>query len=222
MNNVEVYIIVEGSTEQTFIRKLLEPTLGRKGIYLYSALIGKPGHKGGVVKFERAKRDIGNFLKQRPDTYISTMFDCYGIETNWPGREDIKSNDTATIKAGKIENKTLFEIKKSFPDQNIEKRFIPYIEMHEFESLLFSDASILANILGVAPAVIDGILNECGEPEEINDNHQTAPSKRLQKLCANYRKVTMGNTIAGTIGIQTIREKCPHFNEWLKKLESLV
>ena len=218
MNNVEIYVIVEGQTEQTFIRELLGPVLSYCGIYL-----GKPGYKGGAVRFERAKRDISNFLKQRSDIYISTMFDYYGIETNWLGRADIQSNDTATKKAEKMENKTLLEIKKLFPDQNIEKRFIPYIEMHEFEALLFSDLSTLANILGVNSLKIDSILSEYGEPEEINDNHQTAPSKRLQRLCdKEYRKVAMGNVIAKAIGIPTMREKCPHFNEWLKKLALLV
>jgi len=222
MNNVEIYVIVEGQTEQTFIRDLLGPTLSCKGIYLFPALIGNPGHKGGNIRFERAKKDIGNFLKQRPDTYVSTMFDYYGIETTWPGRAEIQSDDTAIKKAEKMEDETLLEIKNLFPDQNIEKRFIPYIEMHEFEALLFSDASILANILGVNITEINNILSECGEPEEINDNHKTAPSKRLQTLSYNYRKVAMGKTIAEAIGIQTIREKCPHFNKWLKKLELLT
>lgn len=223
MNNIEVNIIVEGSTEQTFIRELLGPTLSSKGIYLYPSLIGKPGHKGGNIRFERAKRDISNFLKQRPGTYISTMFDYFRIETSWPGRPDIQSNDAAAKKAEKMEYKTLLEIRKLFPDQNIEKRFIPYIEMHEFEALLFSDVSTLANILGVNSKEINSILNECGEPEEINDNHQTAPSKRLQNLYdKKYRKVAMGKTIAEAIGIQTMRKKCPHFNKWLEKLELLV
>ncbi len=223
MSNVEVYVIVEGSTEQTFIREALGPNLSCKGIFLHPVLIGKPGHKGGNVTFERAKNDIGKLLKQRSDIYVSTMFDYFRIETNWPGRSDIQSNDTATKKAEKMEDKTLLEIKKLFPDKNIEKRFIPYIEMHEFEAMLFSDASKLANILGVSLTEIDSILSECGEPEEINDNQETAPSKRLQNLCyKKYRKVAMGKTIAEAIGVQTIREKCPHFNEWVKKLELLV
>lgn len=194
MNNIEVYIIVEGSTEQTFIRDLLGPALSYKGIYLHPVLIGKPGHKGGNIRFERTKQDICNFLKQRPDTYISTMFDYFKIDTSWPGRVDIESNDSAVEKAKRLENATLLEIKHFFPNYDIEKRFIPYIEMHEFEALLFSDASKLANILCINSKTIENILSECGEPEEINDNSETAPSKRLQNLYGkNYRKVAMGN-----------------------------
>ncbi|MBN2315599.1 MAG: hypothetical protein JXM79_16845 [Sedimentisphaerales bacterium] len=52
MSNISVYIIVEGQTEQTFVRDLLAPEMGGQGIFLYPVLIGKPGHKGGNVQFE--------------------------------------------------------------------------------------------------------------------------------------------------------------------------
>jgi len=223
MSDVEVYIIVEGRTEQTFIREVLAPVFGYKGLFLYPVLIGNPGHKGGDIRFSRAENDISNFLKQRSDIYVSSMFDYFRIDPDWPGRANVRDNDTAVKKAEKIEDKTLTEIIKSFPNQNAEERFIPYIEMHEFEALSFSDASVLANLIGVDPGKIDSVLNECGEPEEINDNPETSPSKRLQSLSdKKYRKVAMGKAIAEAIGIQTMRKKCPHFDEWLKRLERLT
>jgi hypothetical protein len=88
--------------------------------------------------------------------------------------------------------------------------------------LLFSNASILAEKIGVAPTSIEAILNEYGQPEEINDGPQTAPSKRLEMLHNGYRKVAMGKTISVAIGVQQIRSKCPHFNQWLNKLEKLT
>ncbi len=223
MSRVDVYVIVEGQTEQTFVRDLLAPMLGEKGVFLNAVLLGKPGHKGGDVRFDRAKSDIGKFLKQRSDTYVSTMFDYYGINVNWPGRSNIKDSDKAVEKAKKMEKEMLITIEKDLPRSDVKKRFIPYIAMHEFEALLFSDVNILANEIDVDPAVIARILEECGEPEEINDDSQAAPSKRLQTLCSeNYRKAAMGKAIAEAVGIPTMREKCPHFNEWLNKLESLA
>jgi hypothetical protein len=220
MNEIKVYIVVEGQTEQTFIREILAPQFSYKGIYLYPVLIGSPGHKGGNIRFDRAKNDIGNFLKQRSDIYISTMFDYFRIETSWPGRADVKPSDIAIKKAEKIEEETLSKIIELFPDQNAKKRFIPYIEMHEFEALLFSNASVLANNIGINISKIDEIVNDYGNPEEINDNSKTAPSKRLQHLTDNkYRKVAMGKTIAAAIGIRTMRKKCLHFNRWLEKIE---
>lgn len=89
MNNVQIYLIVEGQTERTFVRDVLAPVIATSGLLLYPVLIGKPGHKGGDLRFERAKSDIGQFLKQRSDTYISTMFDYYRISPIWPGRYQI-------------------------------------------------------------------------------------------------------------------------------------
>ncbi|MBW8034298.1 MAG: DUF4276 family protein [Planctomycetes bacterium] len=227
MSSAEIIIVVEGQTEQTFVRDVLAPEMATKDIFLQAALIGKPGQKGGDIRFDRAKGDIGNFLKQRPDTYISTMFDYFRIESTWPGKEEVLrilgggTSLASTDKAEKMEDATFAKIKELFPDYNIDKRFIPYIEMHEFEALLFSDASILAGQIGVRPSVIEAILNECGEPEEVNDGPETAPSKRLFSLCDSYRKVAMGKAISEDIGIRAIREKCPHFNEWLNKLEDL-
>jgi hypothetical protein len=221
MSNVSVYIIVEGATEQTFVRELLAPEMAIQDVFLYPVLIGKPGQKGGDVRFERAREDIGNFLKQRSDTHISTMFDYFRLAPNWPGNMNMQSYPTAIKKAEKIEEATSIKITESFPDYNVEGRFIPYIEMHEFEALLFSDASILANKIGVDTRKIEDVLDEFGEPEEINDGPGTAPSKRLIDLNKHYRKVVMGKTISETIGIPAIREKCPHFDKWLTRLEQL-
>jgi len=222
MSNVEVVIVVEGQTEQTFVRDVLAPQMGFKGIYLHAALIGKPGHKGGDIRFERAKEDIGNFLKQRPDIHISTMFDYYRLEAGWPGNVRTPGRQTAIEKAKKVETETSAKIKELFPDHNVDGRFIPYIEMHEFEALLFSDASILANKLDVNPSNIEDILDECGEPEEIDDGPDTTPSKRLISLYSSYRKVAMGKTISEAVGVQVIRQKCPHFDNWVTKIEQLV
>ncbi len=222
MNSVEVYIIVEGQTEQTFVREVLAPEMSHKGIYLHPALIGKPGHKGGNIRFERAKEDIGKFLKQRSNTHISTMFDYYRLETSWPGNVRTPGSHTSIEKAERVEAATSAKIKELFPDHNVDGRFIPYIEMHEFEALLFSDASKLADKLNVNPSDIEDILDECEEPEEIDDGPDTTPSKRLISMDKSYRKVAMGKTISEAIGVRTIRQKCPHFNDWITKIERLV
>lgn len=221
MSNANVYVIVEGHTEQTFIRELLAPEMACQGVFLHPVLIGKPGHKGGDIRFDRAKQDIGGFLKQRSGTHISTMFDYFRLDPSWPGNVNMQGCPTAIEKAEKIEGTTLARIRELFPDHNVEGRFIPYIEMHEFEALLFSDTSILANKIGVDTGQIEDILDEFGEPEEIDDGPDTAPSKRLIRFHNSYRKVAMGKTISEAIGIPTMREKCPHFDNWLIRLEQL-
>ncbi|NTW48735.1 MAG: DUF4276 family protein [Chlorobiales bacterium] len=224
MSSIHVYVVVEGPTEQTFIRDVLAPALAHKNLFLYAAVLGKPGHKGGNVRFDRAKSDIGNFLAQRPDTYITTMLDYFRIDPDWPGLEQVRQRIasgivlTASQKAEILECETLKRIVEEFPHHNIEKRFLPYIEMHEFEALLFSDPMALSNVTGVPQVRVEGILSRYTNPEEINDNPSNAPSYRLMQL-TRYRKVTMGNAIAKDIGIQKMRSQCPHFNEWVTRLE---
>ena len=110
---------------------------------------------------------------------------------------------------------------RAFPGCDSENRFIPYIEMHEFEALLFSDADILAEKTEIDAALIRKIIEKYDSPEEINDDPANAPGKRLESLKDGYRKVAMGKTISEAIGIAVIRRKCPHFNDWLTKLEQL-
>ncbi|RJP30632.1 MAG: DUF4276 family protein [Candidatus Omnitrophota bacterium] len=228
MSSIHIYIIVEGQTEQTFVRDVLAPQIAHKKIYLYPALIGKPGHKGGDIRFERARSDIEKFLKQRGDAYISTMFDYYRINGNWPGRANVHQQMqkgtmlTAVQKAKILETATLNEIVHAFPNRDADKRFIPYIQMHEFEALLFSDPVILATTIGIDQLQIIGLLHGYGNPEEINDDPVKAPSKRLTALKDGYRKVAMGKILAESIGIQKIRMQCPHFNCWLTQLENLT
>ncbi len=227
MNSVEIYVVVEGPTEQTFVRDVLAPHLAPGKIYLHPALIGKPGHKGGDIRFERAKNDIGKFLRQRNDTYITTMFDYFRIDSDWPGKADamrqVKNGTTLTAsqKAEILETATRNEIVRTHPGCGSESRFVSYIEMHEFEALLFSDADILADKTQIDAAVLRRIIDEYDSPEEINDDPAKAPCKRLESLKDGYRKVVMGKTISEAIGIEAIRRKCPHFNDWLTKLEQL-
>lgn len=227
MSSVEIFIVVEGQTEQTFVREVLAPQTAPKGIYLHLALIGKPGHKGGYIHFDRAKNDIGNFLKRRDRAYVSTMFDYFRIDSQWPGKAEVLwkiqngCSFSAIQKAEILEAATRDEIVKVFADYNAERRFIPYIEMHEFEALLFSNVEILADKIEVDVSRIREVVEECNNPEEINDDPVKAPSKRLEAMKNGYRKVADGKTISEAIGIETIRRQCTHFNNWLTKLEHL-
>lgn len=79
-NIIEAMVIVEGKTEQIFIRELVAPYLAAKKIYMSATQITKPGAKGGDVKFKRVKNDIEKHLKQRSNTYISLFIDYYGMK----------------------------------------------------------------------------------------------------------------------------------------------
>ncbi len=226
MNNIEVYLVVEGQTEQTFVRKLLAPYVAsRNNIFLHAALIGKVG---GSVSFEKAKNDIENFLKQQPNTYISTMVDFFRMDTKWPGYQKVCTplgsgrKMTAKEKAEIIEGETITRLNELFPSRNVQNRVIPYVQMHEFEALLFSDAGKLAENSFIDLGEIKKILCQYESPEDINEDPQKAPSKRLGVLNRGYKKTVTGIAIASAIGIEKMREQCKNFDTWLNKIEQLA
>jgi hypothetical protein len=218
----EVIVLVEGPTEQRFIKELLVPYLGEKGICLTPVVLDKPGEKGGDVKFARAKNDIERHLKQRHDTYLTLMVDYYGIRGDWPGLEESRLQHDPFQKAKIMNERTADEVKRLFPKQFPEKRLIPYVSMHEIEALYFSNPNALARILGVSQSLVDDILRECGCPEKINDNRATAPSKRLGMLSGRFKKTSTGIAIAREIGIDAMRKACPLFHGWVESMEKLT
>lgn len=222
MNNyAEVVVLVEGPTEQQFVKQLLAPYLAQRGVYLTPIILDKPGEKGGDVKFARAKNDIEKHLKQRRDTWLTFLVDYYGIRGDWPGYSESKMQ-TEHFRKAQIMNKATHDVvKKLFPGHNSDSRFIPYVSMYELEALYFSDPPCLAEKLGVQQKQIEEILEECGEPEKINDHTTTAPSKRLVKLSDRFKKTSTGIAIATTIGIPKMRDACPLFNNWVTTLENL-
>lgn len=184
--------------------------------------VTKAGQKGGDVRFTRVKRDLRLHLKQRSDTYITTLIDYYGTK-EWPGLDDVPPQATPNQIAKIINNATQKEVISLFADQRAESRFIPYMAVHEFEALLFSDSSAIAAELEISIEYVNSVLTEFGEPEAINNNRETAPSKRLDRWSpkGKFPKTTTGIAIARTIGIEAMRKKCPIFNTWLSTFEAI-
>lgn len=117
----------------------------------------------------------------------------------------------------------LFEQMSLSIDEKLRSRFVPYIQLHEFEGLLFSDISVFQtnftkNELNFS--LLESAVNSARTPEEINNGPSTAPSERLKKAISGYDKVTDGAFLALEIGLETIREKCILFNEWIERLET--
>lgn len=214
--------IVEGKTEQIFIQKILAPYLGNRNIGVHATQVSKPGQKGGDVQFSRVKKDLELHLKQRPDTYVTTLIDYYGTK-EWPGLELVPTQASPAQIAKIINDSTRIVVASLFPDQQAERRFIPYIAVHEFEALLFSDVGILSCHLGIDPSLVETVITRCGSPEAINNSPMTAPSKRLNAWSPNqnFLKTTMGIAIAEAIGIEKMRDSCPLFDTWLSIFEEI-
>ncbi len=152
--------------------------------------------------------------------YVTTMVDYYGIK-EWCGREQIKDNFSPTEIAQILNSCAKKEVIDNIHVHKVEQRYIPFITMHEFEALLFSDSDILSAELGCDQSLITSIVNKFQSPEEINNNKETAPSKRLEQICGRFAKTSTGINIAEKIGIDKMRQRCPLFNEWITTLEAL-
>jgi hypothetical protein len=222
-NFIEVIAIVEGKTEEIFINSLLQPYLAQKMVFITPTQVSKPGQKGGDVRFERVKKDLEIHLKQRADTYVTTLVDFYGVR-EWPGIDLVPANASPARIAEIINDATQTAVVELFAAQQADRRFIPHMAIHEFEALLFSDSASLATELDIAEEKVKAVLIECGEPEAINNSPVTAPSKRLDGWSRNgeFPKTTTGITVARSIGIQRMREQCPLFNAWLQRFEAIV
>ena len=219
---IRVHVLVEGQTEETFVNNVLQPHFNGHEIYLYPRLVGKPGHKGGIGEYPRAKGDILTTLKHDTGASCTTMFDYYAMPSSWPNREAAKQEPFAE-KPVTIERAMLADVSAELGGGFDCARFIPYVQMHEFEALLFSDPKLLADGLDLTDATAtQGIRDQFHSPEEINDSQHTAPSKRIVGLNAKYRKVVDGILISQKIGLDAMRAQCTHFNGWIEKLEALA
>ena len=217
----EVIVLVEGQTENIFIETVLKPFLQTDNIYLTPTILSKPGQRGGDVKFNRAKGEIRNHLKQRNDTWVTTMVDYYGLDKNWPGYSEAQNKNTNADKAKTIKTATLEGISELCKKDKLnERRFIPYFSMHEFEALLFSDVDTLSQKLIIDLKKIRKIVKNYGGPESINNNKNTCPSAQIKKLKRDFRKTTIGIDIIKAIGVEKISQACPLFGGWIGEIKS--
>ncbi|MBF0487261.1 MAG: DUF4276 family protein [Nitrospirae bacterium] len=208
-------IIVEGDTEKGFVKRTLAPHLCDFGVY------AKARSVGGFGRYMAIKMDVMSWLKddKGADCRFTTMFDLYPI------RKDIPGFKNAMKEKDKYKRVKVFE--KAIAQDLNDPRFIPYIQLHEFEALILADPNSLSfQFDGYEKAIqnlIDLIEKNDGNPELINDKFETCPSRRIIAEISEYEddKAFYGVTVADKIGIQTMRDKCKHFNDWLTKLEEL-
>lgn len=220
---IRVHIICEGQTEEMFVNEVLSDAFNPLHIALIPALIGRPGHKGGNFKFERLLIDIKARLLKDKTAYCTTFFDFYGLPESFPGKKSAAGQTTPQDKAQHLQDALLKKLGDAIPSSAL-RRFIPYVQMHEFEGLLFSNPEALAISLGNAKLVtpFQQITSAYASPEAINNHPQTAPSKRIEALYPGYEKPINGSLAALDIGLTTMRKQCALFDGWLTTLQELT
>ena len=139
-----LFLFVEGRTEETFANIVLKPHLVPFQVYLQKAFLAAHArrhgefHRGGVFKYAPIKNDVSNMLKQQKaaDVFFSTMIDLYALPKDFPGYQ--KAEDLRGSPRDRVEF-----LEKAFTDDIAEprSRFIPYLQLHEYEAILFTDIS---------------------------------------------------------------------------------
>ena len=201
-----VIFYVEGQTEEIFVKRVLQPHFEPLDIFV------EPRTEGGVVSYEKTKRNINKFLNDKSLSLLTTMFDFYGLHTTFPKN---KAGKTPVDKVRNLEKKLAADINC--------QRFLPYFSLHEFEAFLFVDSGVTAKVLGKVELKesINDIKKTFSSPEHINDHPKNAPSKRIISLYPGFRKTSHGIDIVHALGLSAIRQSCGHFHEWLCGIEQV-
>lgn len=226
-----IHVLCEGQTEQGFVEEVLRPYLQAHGITGVKSILittnKKNNARGGMLTYSHAVTDLELLRKTKIDGeyerhIFTTMFDLYALPDDFPGYTTAQAFDDPYRRVSSLE--------KDFAEDIGDERFIPYIQLHEFEALLFCGIEHIAKIYPDCEKYCEQLerdLKQVGNPELINNSPETAPSKRIIKAIEgdnkkhyNYNKPTTGKEVTKNVGIDELRSKCKHFNEWIKKLEN--
>ena len=213
---IRVHMVVEGQSEETFVRDLLVSHFAARGVYLYANVFKtSPGHRGGISRYARVKDQLTRLCRHDCTGFVTTLIDLYALPSDFPRYQDsagLPAHQRATV------------LEQAMGADMDEANLIPNLMVHEFEALLFSDIAALKPILPQHADAIDRLSAAAARfesPEHINDSPQTAPSKRLLAL-PGYQKSLHGSLVARDIGLDIMRRHCLHFDAWCRRIQQLA
>lgn len=201
---IRLAVSVEGQTEEEFVKAVLDEHLRPLGVVPEPVLIG------GSVTVRRLACDMA-LLYQSHDS-VTSLVDFYGFPRK--GDRSVEALETHL-------RERIGERVGAGWDEN---RVFPYVQMHEFEGLLFSDVEVFATQIDFprdGVAALQAVRERFATPEDINDNYETAPSRRIASAIPRYDKRLHGPILAEQIGLDRIRAQCPRFDAWVSRLEAL-
>ena len=216
----KVLILVEGQTEETVVRDVLSPYLGSTGVHLEPIILKTKREKwgttfkGGIRSFDQVRRDLLPLLGDTSAAAVTTLIDYYGLPQDFPGMDSRPAGDPyARIR----------HVESAFANSIAHPRFVPHLTLHELEAWVFVDPKKCAWVFSGSdvPGQLDGIRAASGGAEKIDENPDTAPSKRILDLAEDYQKALHGPMAIGAIGIDVVRTACPHADDWLRRIEKL-
>ncbi len=220
-------VLCEGKSELSFVAKVLRPYLQPYDIIARPTLLltnRKLDARGGMLDYKQVKRDLSYLIRSAKDTdyeqnFFTTMFDLYALSPDFPGFQNGNADCYGLVK----------NIEMAFATDINCYRFIPYIELHEFETLVLCNLEAIKGEYPLASKSIDKLNNEWrkqyyNQAELVNTHWETAPSRRIIEALGNkyrYNKPKMGVIATSQKGIDSLRNECPHFNQWIAQLISI-
>lgn len=205
-------VSVEGPTEREFVKSVLAEHLRASGVEATPIVLGRARgpHGGGNVSTGRLASEMSH-LYWKFDA-VTSLVDLYGFRDDSSGDPDV------------LQDRLLAEVEERIGREVNPAKMLPYVQRYEFEALLFSNTGVFADVLSVSGEAVQSLQNmrlQYRTPEDINDDSETAPSKRILRAIPRYRKVVNGPPLTAKIGLAVIRTECPRFGVWLTRLESL-
>lgn len=209
---------MEGQTEEAFVNQVLYDYFIRSGVFLTPIIATtSPGHKGGIVNYHKVKHQLERIRKQDKNAWITTLIDFYRYPKDSPGRLD------SSYQALNNCYEKVAHLEKAMMDDLSISNFIPFLMLHEFEALLFCDTDVISDwVDNVDDSALKKVSEQFQSPEYINEGELTAPSKRIVRHAPRYKKTLHGPVIAEVIGVDTFRQKCPHFDAWIGSILGLA
>ena len=171
----------------------------------------KLGKRGGILDFAKIRDDLNRLLREDRDAeaFFTTMIDLYALPSEFPGWDEARKKF--------VPRDRVLILEEAFRTEMGDDRFYPYIQLHEFEALLYCDLSQLEKRIPNSEKAIAKLLTDVAgsAPEDINEGATTAPSKRIIRQLPIYEriKVRIGAPAVATIRLHTLRMECPHFDD---------
>lgn len=221
---IRLYVIVEGQTERNFIKDVLAPYLAMFNVLArpsvvstrFDRKIGKT-FRGGLTSYQKLHSLIVDKTKEARgnDVRFTTMIDLYALPRDFPGFDTAWKMSDPYARIAALEN--------AFASDINDWRFLPYIQLHEFEALVQAGLEYLPELYDVNEAQLGALAREVRKkgPELVNDGVETAPSKRLKTCIPVYNKLYAGVQIAQKVTIPGLMASCPHFGQWVTMLQTL-
>lgn len=219
-------ILVEGQTEERFVKDVLAPHLAERQLFITPTLLttkvvkNGPNFKGGVTNFDKFESDLRRLLGGAgvgaESAMVTTMLDYYRLPDDFPGM--------ATRPAPIDLFTRISHVQTALADYFNDERFLPFLALHEFEAWVFSCPNTLPAVM-TEPArqpQFAGICNSVQTPEQINEHPGHNPAALIESLFPNYRKKLHGPIATQRMGLKLIRNRCQHFNAWLVRLEQFA